>query len=336
MSRLALVLTVAVLTLRAPAARGEPLDLDLSRLGAPDQNVWDVIEVRSGVTLGGTPEQLAAEAKQRFAILSSELALALSGPILAPASTTGHAGFDVALEGAYAPVHGDPVGVAPGAGFSNQPWTAGVTAPSSVTTTGLHVRKAFPFSFEIGGRLTYLNQSSYYAAQGEAKWALNEGFQYVPDFAVRIAYTRLFNQPDWNLGATDVDLMISKRWGVNAVTSFTPYLAARFTYVNASSEPMNFWTPDPAPTTTTPPPPSAAPAEMTAAVARFPNLNVGYYRTTLGVRMTAGVVSLALEGTYFGGKKYSGGDAATLAAGEYGDFEVQSSFAAAAKLGWEF
>jgi len=40
--------------------------------------------------------------------------------------------------------------------------------------------------------------------------------------------------------------------------------------------------------------------------------------------------------TYFGGKSYSGEDGAVLAAGDYGDFSVPSSFAGAAKLGWEF
>ena len=301
----------------------DSLDLDLSRLGAPDPAVWTVVETRSGGTLAAPPQQLAAEAKQRFAILSSELALALSGPILAPASTTGHAGFDVALEGGYTPVHGDPVGAPPPFGFSNQPWTAGVTAPSSLTTTGIHVRKAFPFSCEIGGRLTYLNQSSYYAAQGEAKWALNEGFDYFPDVAVRVAYTRLFGQTEWNLDTTDLDVLVSKRWGVSAVTSFTPYVAARFTFVNASSERMDFARA-----------PSLNAAPDTTTFAGFPNLRTNLYRTTLGVRMTANAVSLAVEGTYFAGTKHSGD--ASPAAGDYPDFRLASSWSAAFRLGWEF
>ena len=102
------------------------------------------------------------------------------------------------------------------------------------------MRKALPFSLELGGRMIYLSQSSYFGAQIEGKWALNEGFHVLPDLAVRVAHTQLFGQRDWNLGATDLDLMISKRFGVNGVTSFTPYLAARFTYVGASSETMDF------------------------------------------------------------------------------------------------
>jgi hypothetical protein len=329
MHRLALALAVALAALHAPAARAEPYDVDLSRLGPPDPVVWTVIATRNSVTLApGEADALAVDAKKRFAVLSCETALALSAPVLEPASTTGHAGFDFALEGAYVPVHGDAVGVAR-FGFSSEPWATRSETPSALTTTGVHVRKALPFSFEFGGRLTYLNQSSYFAAQGEAKWALNEGFETTPDLAIRIAYTRLFGQKDWNLGATDLDFLISKRWGVSAVTSFTPYLAARFTFVNASSEMIDFQSI--APGSPLHPP---APTDHYESVAGFPNLRVGLYRTTLGVRMTASVVSLALEATYFAGKRYSGEDAP--ARDEYADFELDSALSAAFRLGWEF
>ncbi len=328
MSRRLAVLAVALAALRAETARAEPNDLDLSRLGPPDQSVWTSIATAHGAPIDdATAQTLASDAKKRFAILSSEMALALSGPILAPASTTGHSGFDFAFEGAYQPVHSGAVGTSQ-FGFGTSPWPTASGEPGSVTTTGIHVRKALPWSFEFGGRLTYLNKSNYFAAQGEAKWALNEGFEKLPDLAVRVAYTRLFGQTSWNLGSTDVDVMISKRWGVSGVTSFTPYVAARFTFVDASSDAIQFQSYDPA----APTPPT--PAQQLTTSAAFPTLRVGLYRTTLGLRMTASAVSIAVEGTYFGGKSYSGKDSPT--AGEYPDFTLASSFAAALKLGWEF
>jgi len=320
MRRLAPVLAVAVLVLCAGTARAEPLDVDLSRMGAPDPAVWSALGQDAT-----SAETFARGAKERFAVLSSEVALALSAPLLSPGSTTGYAGFDVGLEGSYSPVHSDPRGAAPLAGYAATPWPSR-EQPDALTTTGVHVRKALPFSFELGGRLVYLNKSSYMAAQGEAKWALNEGSDTLPDFAVRVAHTRLFGQQDWSLGATDLDFTISKRWGVNGVTSFTPYVAARFTFVSASSDRIDFGGLDD----------TAAPDARLATTASFPHLRVGLYRTTLGLRMTASVVSLAAEVTYFGGKSYSGEDGAVLAAGDYGDFSVPSSFAGAAKLGWEF
>jgi hypothetical protein len=314
LGRLATSIAAAVLTVGAAAtARAEPLDVSLLRLGPPDPAVAQ----RLGAA---DPAGLAADAKRRFAILSNDVALAMSSALLQPGSTTGHSGFDVALEGTYSGVHDAPVGTAQ-LGFGDRPWATNSVSPSSLLTSGIHVRKALPFSFEMGGRLTYLAMTSYVAAQGEAKWALNEGFDYFPDVAVRAAYTRLFGQREWNLDTTDLDVLVSKRWGVSAVTSFTPYVAARFTFVNASSERLDFGAPS---TTST----------SDATWAAFPHLRTTLYRTTLGVRMTANAVSLAVEGTYFAGAKHSGDP--SPAAGDYPDFQLGSTWSAGFKLGWEF
>lgn len=328
LGRHAPALAAAVLTLGATAARAEPLDVNLAKLGPPDPDVWVKLgDIQSPGSI--SPAQaatLAAEAKQRFAVFSNELALAMSSAMLQPGSTTGHSGFDVAFEGTYSQLHASAIGQAPPLGFTNRPWATTSTAPSSLIGSGLHVRKAFPFSFEMGGRLTYLSQTSYVVAQGEAKWALNEGFDYIPDIAVRAAYTRLFGQHELDLDATDLDLLVSKRWGVSSVTSFTPYIAARFTFVTASSERLDFGPFRSGGAT--------GPDDQYGTFAAFPRLRMNLYRTTLGVRMTANLVSLALEGTYFAGAKHAG--SAAPAAADYPDFELASSFSAAFRLGWEF
>src|SRR5512136_1107509 len=102
MSRLAPVLAVALVALRVAPARAEPFDLDLSRLGPHDPAVCDVVS--AGTLTPAESATYANDAKKRFGSLSSQMALAISGPILDPASTTGHAGFDFAFEGAYQPV----------------------------------------------------------------------------------------------------------------------------------------------------------------------------------------------------------------------------------------
>lgn len=321
LGRLAMSLAAALTLGAAAIARAEPLDVDLLKLGPPDPVVWTVLQAR-GLTLTAPAETLAADAKRRFAILSNDVALAMSSALLQPGSTTGHSGWDVALEGTYSTVHDAAVGTAQ-PGFTDRPWATSSVSPSSLLTSGIHVRKALPFSFEMGGRLTYLAMTSYGAAQGEAKWALNEGFDYFPDVAVRAAYTRLFGQTDWNLDATDLDVLVSKRWGVSAVTSFTPYVAARFTFVNASSERLDF-----ARTA------AATPSASDATFAAFPHLRTTLYRTTLGVRMTANTVSLAVEGTYFAGTKHAGD--ASPAAGDYPDFQLGATWSAAFRLGWEW
>jgi hypothetical protein len=308
MRRLASVLAAVLVLAAAPSAHAEPLDLDLTRLGPPDPAVWQAL-----VTLD--PVRLAAESRQRFAMMSSQLGLALSSAILQPASTTGHSGFDVGLEIATMAVDSGGLGTVPsGFGFSNQIWPTGGTQPGVLYLPSLHVRKALPWSFEVGGRVVHLAQSSYFAAQGEAKWAINEGFEYLPDFGVRVAYTRLFGHEDLNLGTLDVDLLVSKRWTLNGVTSLTPYLAARYTRIGASSERMDF--------------DGTATGPGDLGIAAFPRFTAGLYRTSLGLRLNAYATSLAIEGTYFGGASPSDDD--------YDGVKLAAAFGGAAKLGWEF
>lgn len=307
---------LVALSLPALARAAEPLDLDLSRLGAPDAAVWEAL----GETDAARRQALASAAKARFGVLSTEVALALSSALLQPASTTGHSGFDFALETAYVQVNPTRFPSATASGFAESNWPTRDRTPDGLLLPSVHVRKALPYSLELGGRLIYLAQSSYFAGQAEAKWALHEGFDAWPDVAVRVAWTRLFGQRDWTLQTGDVDLLVSKRWGVNAVTSFTPYAAARLTFVDASTGTIAFAPADPAATIPT----SAA----------FPDVRWMVYRTTAGVRMTAAAVSLALEATYFSGGRYSGED--LPAARQNPDFEVDPSIGGAFRLGFEF
>lgn len=310
MSRLAL-LAAAILAVAAPsAAHAEPLDIDLSRLGAPDVSVWDTVNPGGS---GAFNAQLAKESRQRFAILSAEVGLALSSAILHPASTTGYSGFAVDLEVATMAVHPDPVGVAT-AGFSNRPWAGASVQPTQLFMPSVHVRKGLPFSLEVGGRFIYLAMSNAFAGQGEAKWAINEGFDYIPDLAVRGAYTRLFGVRDFNLSTADLDLMLSKRFGFMGVTSLTPYLAARFTWLFASSEQIAFA--------------AGSTATDLAGTASFPAFRTNVFRTTAGLRFTAYSVSMAVEGTYFAG--------ATTGSKDYNGVKLKQALGGAAKLGWEW
>jgi hypothetical protein len=327
---------LAVVLLRAaPALATEPLDLDLARLGAPSATVWSCLEA-GGTTCPASPSpaarQAALDARQRFALLSSEMALALTNTLLEPASTTGMSGFDVSAEAGYAQVHADVIGqpnTIPGAAPATY-WPTHTLTPHELFVPSVHVRKALPFSFEVGGRILYLSQSSYFGAQIEGRWALAESMVglKVPDVAVRVARTQLYGQRDWRLGATDVDLVVSKRFGVNGVTSFTPYAGARFTFLDASTVVMDF---NPARATAPPGTPPPLPQQSTEAA--FPTLHATFYRTTVGVRMTSYLVSMAGEVTYgVGGTFGTNSPSAT----EYPKFKVRSSLGGAFRFGFEF
>ncbi len=320
-----LALLAAVLAFAVPTAQaGEPLDLDITRLGPPGAQVW-----ANARCAGTTPcpvtaadQALASDARMRFAMLSSELALSLSSALLEPAATIGHSGFSFDLESAYTTVHKEVVGgstaftPAP-ADYPRNYWPTRTKTPSGLLVPSFHVRKSLPYSIELGGRILYLSQSSYFAAQIHGKWAIQEGYAMIPDVALLVAHTIFLGQKDLNLAATDLTLLTSKRFGVNAVMSLTPYLALRFLRVQASSDLIGYA------------PPAAAPTAVVDDAAAFPSLTRTLYRTTLGVRMTAFATTMAVEGTWFGGGRYKAG-------GGYPEYRLQSSLAGAFKLGFEF
>lgn len=328
--RRSLGLLAAVIALAAaPAGAREPLDFDLTLLGPPTPEIW-LAELGCGagcsVQQAADAAVMAGDARVRFARLATDLALAFTSTLAQPASTTGHTGFLFDLEGSYTGVSHRAVGGTtasfPSAtyGGAREYWPTRSLQPHDLFAPSVHVRKGFPFSVELGGRLTYLSQSSYFATQLEGKWALMEGYTSLPDVAVRLAWTRFIGQKDLDLGTTELDLMASYRFGVNAVVSLTPYLALRFTRVSASTKTLAFRD-DPA---------STDPAEVYAA---FPDVKAGLYRTTAGVRMTSFAVSMAAEVTYYGGGAFGEEAAGT---GDYPKYFVPASLAGAFKFGFEF
>jgi hypothetical protein len=313
-------LALAIAVLLPAAALAEPLDIDLGQLGAPDPGVWTYAD------FDGNAAGAANDAKARFGMLASELTLALTSSLLTPGSTTGHSGFDIALEGAYAGTHVNEVGTASGtyptAGgpvtFGPRDFwpTRGLT-PHELFVPAVRIRKALPFSFELGARFKYVSQSALYAGQLETKWAFFEGDRVLPDFALRIAYTRIGGVRTLNIGATDFDFVVSKRWGVLGVVSLTPYGALRFTYMRASSDPIVFF-----------PAAQSATVSTEDLTASFPSLTSTFFRMTAGLRMTAYALSLAAEVTQYGGGEFK--------PDQYPTFRVKPSMAGSFRLGFEF
>lgn len=305
--------------LRAAPARAEPYDMSLPRMGIPSADV--VCRTTAGcVTPGAAEYQAAADARQRFAVLATQLGLALDSFVLAPANTVGHSGFEIGFEAALAPMSFDK------ALFTgSSPFTTS-SLPGSFLLPAFHVRKALPFSFEVGGRGIYLNQSSDFATQLELKWALNEGLDYIPDLAVRAAVTRFFGVRDFDLGVYGVDAIVSKRLGIGGVLSLTPYGAARFSWLWARSGQIQFGN-------------ATDPTTAAATAASFPELSAAAHRFTrfaLGLRMIAAAATLSIEATYTLGQTFQGADPASLGDTGYPTFKVPASLSVAATFGFTF
>lgn len=306
---LALCATAAVL--RSAPAAADPMDLNLEGLGAPAASIWSAIAADQGVALSpGQADNLARESIQRYRLLVLQLGLGLSSFVLDDATTRGLAGFDMSLEGSAAPIR-HPLDKTAGAapfGPRLSVWPVRGEDPSRLWTGALHVQKSLPYSFLVGARLISLNQSQMAAVQAELKWAVHESYTplWLPDMALRVAYTRLFGQRDLELNVIDVDAMVSKRFAVAGTMRLTPYGVVRMSSVGAKTSPIDF-----GPTATCPSgpcfPDSRPPATALATTAPFPDMKFGdnrIFRYAIGGKMAYGALVATIEVDYQPGKLF--------------------------------
>jgi hypothetical protein len=170
-----------------------------------------------------------------FEDLMTELGMISAPVFLAPAETLGLNGFSFSLEGTIAPISSD-----------EEFWTIPTEGePGSVIfIPHVHVRKGLPFSTEIGAQLSYIPESELFIVGAEAKWALNEGFYWIPDLAVRFTINHMIGSKDFELSTGGWDISLSKAFGVGGMLSLTPYAGYNMHFIHASSHVVLDATPD--------------------------------------------------------------------------------------------
>lgn len=193
-----------------PAAYADVNDIKLSRLGNPASD---------------------PTAQGKFEAVTRSLAASVTSANLMPPETTGHAGFSVNMELGVA-------GVSPDNYPSEDPGRGGAITPLLIPS--IHVRKGLPFSLELGARMGWIDRSSLFATTGEVKWAVNEGFTWLPDVGVRAHVTRLLGARDLNLTAAGVDLGVGKQFPLGGMVTLTPYGGVDFVRVNANTRTLDF------------------------------------------------------------------------------------------------
>jgi hypothetical protein len=193
-----------------PAAYADNNDFELTKLGKPDG--------------------AESAANVNFRAFARTFAAALTSTNLMPPETLGHAGFSLNAELAV-------VGL---------PTETEVMLPTSRTQTNsllvpsLHVRKGLPFSMELGARVGWVDRSKMFAATGELKCALNEGFIWLPDVGARLHVTRLLGNSDFDLTAAGLDVGVGKQFPLGGMVTLTPYGGMDFVGVAASSDTIDF------------------------------------------------------------------------------------------------
>lgn len=251
--------------LSSAAASAGPNDFQLRQLGNPLPN--------------GAGANPAANAN--FRIFARELGAAINSTNLMPPETLGHSGFAVNAELSLVHLKTDEFI------FPTQETFGGPLLLPSI-----HLRKGLPFSFEVGSRVGWLDKSRMGVVSVEGKWALNEGFAYLPDVGLRGHVSRLVNSRDFHLTTMGLDVGVGKQLAVGGMVTLTPYVGWNLVWVSAQSNTVDFRpdrtfsesvaTPD-------------APLRDTAVfddVDFGPN---GHNRFYGGLRFIGGVVQLGLE-----------------------------------------
>lgn len=211
MSRLSLLLAALIST----TALADAYDFRIYQLGNP----------QDGRT-GATPAANAA-----FRAFSRRLAAAMTSSNLMPPETLGHSAFALSAELSVVDLGG---ALAANQFPTTQPVSGALLLP------GFHIRKGLPWSFELGMRAAWFEKSRMGLGTLELKWALNEGFTYLPDIGVRASITKILNSRDFDVTAGGFDLGIGKQFAIAGMCTLTPYFGWNLTFVGASSNSVDF------------------------------------------------------------------------------------------------
>ncbi|HZH03692.1 MAG TPA: hypothetical protein VEY30_07910 [Myxococcaceae bacterium] len=224
------------------------------------------------------------EANADFRAFARELGAGLSSVTLAPPETLGYSGFNVNLE--LSAVSFDTSAV-------RFPTERAFRSP--LLLPSLHVRKGLPWSFELGARLAWIEESRMFAPTAELKWAVAEGYPYIPDIGIRVHGTRLLNARDFDLTVLGVDLSLGKEFAVGGAATLTPYAGWNLVWVGATSNNIDF---NPGRTEQEA---TATPIAQLTDTGVYDSLslsNNGHSRFYAGLRFITGIFQLGAEFSY--------------------------------------
>jgi hypothetical protein len=199
--------------LASASALADPYDIHIYQLGNPQE--------------GGTGYTPRADAN--FRVFARQYAAGMTSVNLAPPETLGHSGMSFTAELSVIDFGAD----------DNQIKTEG-TLHQPMLLPSIHIRKGLPFSFEIGARGGWVEKSRMGTATLELKWALNEGFTYLPDIGVRGNITKLLNSRDFDVTAGGLDIGIGKQFAIGGMVTLTPYVGWNLVFVGASTSNVDF------------------------------------------------------------------------------------------------
>jgi hypothetical protein len=266
--------------LSSATAFADAYDFRIYQLGNPQcrQSAGD-----GSCTVGATGYQAGANAN--FRAFARRLAAAMTSVNLMPPETLGHSAFAISAELSVVDFQG-------AVSNTEMPTERPINGP--VLLPSIHIRKGLPWSFEVGVRAAWFEKSRMGTGTLELKWALNEGFTYLPDIGIRGHVTKILNSRDFDVTAGGLDLGIGKQFAIGGMVTLTPYVGWDLTFVGASTGNVDF---NPTRPLSEADQPSAQFTDYYVfdSVLAAANTNNRFYG---GFRFIAGVVMLGFEVSY--------------------------------------
>jgi hypothetical protein len=185
--------------------------------------------------------------KAAFGKLAKSYAAVMSPMHFQPAGTLGEEGFEMAAEGKFSfPLK------------KNEGWWGNrkvanknnlntsvqnnalteVDGPDYMAGIQLHMRKGLPFSFEVEGEFNWLAGSELFYVGAGLRWAVLDGFWYLPDLSVRANVGGILGSSDISLINVNMDVELSYTWGLGGICSITPMAGYTLLTSFASSHPI--------------------------------------------------------------------------------------------------
>ena len=210
-----------------------------------------------------------------FETLAGDLGEALGPKRVGPAASLGALGFDLSLEVSNTLVKSD-----------SSTWrNAAPDINGTLTSLQLQVRKGLPFSFELGGTVTYMPTGDMWGIGLGLKYALIEGYRYIPDMAVRVSVFTALGNRDLNMLMVGSDLVISKSFGLGGAVVFVPYVGYSLLYVRATTNVVGYFDD----------------GATTPSFNVLPISDIVRHRASLGVEVKVTLVSIGIEALLSGG-----------------------------------
>lgn len=228
----------------------------------------------------------------KFRAFATELGYVLAPRLASPAETLGHSGFHVGVMWSGSLVSDSDYWL-----ITERGQRTGETA-SMLHTLQLDIRKGLPFSFELGVNFMWLTESHIFAPGLEVRWALQEGYKYIPDFGLRGSVNHMLGNRDMLLTTVGLDAVLSKNFGLGGVVNLAPYASWSFLLIAATSRVI-----DPTPTvepvdTLDGMPVQRADVQNNFVFENIPATSRLHHKLTVGLRTIWYVLNVSVQGEF--------------------------------------